>query len=142
MSHELNWDVVCVSSLDPLCVCVVVVFTLHWCWQILQNKCAHFCLQLDKRAHVGMTEFRQINWLPVKYWFIRHTVLPPHPFPVCSKQGGGAEIFLKNRWGGLAISKFLGGETKKGGVDFFKGPEGFLKVIFNSWSNITSDEKM
>ena len=28
-----------------------------------------FCLQLDNRAHIGITEFKQINWLPVNYRF-------------------------------------------------------------------------
>ena len=37
--------------------------------QTLQNKCVHFCLQLDNEAHVGITEFKQINWLPVNYRF-------------------------------------------------------------------------
>ena len=37
--------------------------------QTLQNKCVHFCLQLDNKAHVGITEFKQINWLPVNYRF-------------------------------------------------------------------------
>ena len=37
--------------------------------QTLQNKCVRFCLQLDNRAHVGITEFKKINWLPVDYRF-------------------------------------------------------------------------
>ena len=37
--------------------------------QILQNKCIRFCLQLDNKAHVRKTEFKQINWLPVNYRF-------------------------------------------------------------------------
>ena len=37
--------------------------------QTLQNKCVRFCLQLDNKAHVGITEFKQINWLPVNYKF-------------------------------------------------------------------------
>ena len=37
--------------------------------QTLQNKCVRFCLQLDKRAHVGITEFKKINQLPVDYRF-------------------------------------------------------------------------
>ena len=37
--------------------------------QTLQNKCVCFCLQLDNKAHVGITEFKQINWLPVNYRF-------------------------------------------------------------------------
>ena len=37
--------------------------------QTLQNKCVHFCLQLDNKAHVGINEFKQLNWLPVNYRF-------------------------------------------------------------------------
>ena len=37
--------------------------------QTLQNKCVRFCLQLDNKAHVGITQFKQINWLPVNYRF-------------------------------------------------------------------------
>ena len=37
--------------------------------QTLQNKCVRFCLQLDNKTHAGITEFKQINWLPVNYRF-------------------------------------------------------------------------
>ena len=37
--------------------------------QTLQNKCVRFCLQLDNRADVGITEFKKINWLPGDYRF-------------------------------------------------------------------------
>ena len=37
--------------------------------QTLQNKCVRFCLQLDNRAHVEVTVFKKINWLPVDYRF-------------------------------------------------------------------------
>ena len=33
--------------------------------QILQNKCILFCLNLDSKAHIGLTEFEKINWLPI-----------------------------------------------------------------------------
>ena len=39
--------------------------------QTLQNKCVRFYLQLDNKAYVGITEFKQINWLPVNYRFTR-----------------------------------------------------------------------
>ena len=32
---------------------------------ILQNKCILFCLNLDSNAHIGLTEFEKINWLPI-----------------------------------------------------------------------------
>ena len=37
--------------------------------QTLQNKCGLFCLQLDNKTHIRITEFKQINWLPVNYSF-------------------------------------------------------------------------
>ena len=33
------------------------------------NVQLRFCLQLDNKAHVGITEFKHINWLPVNYRF-------------------------------------------------------------------------
>ena len=38
-------------------------------FQTLQNNCVRFCLQLDNKGHVAITEFKQINWLPFNYRF-------------------------------------------------------------------------
>ena len=37
--------------------------------QTTQNKCIRFYLQLGNRSHIGVTEFKQINWLPIKERF-------------------------------------------------------------------------
>ena len=37
--------------------------------QTSQNKCIRYCLKLGNRAHIGIDEFRQINWLPTKERF-------------------------------------------------------------------------
>ena len=37
--------------------------------QTTQNKCIKFCLQLENRFHIGATEFKQINWLPINERF-------------------------------------------------------------------------
>ena len=37
--------------------------------QATQNKCIRFCLQLENRSHIGATEFKQINWLPINERF-------------------------------------------------------------------------
>ncbi len=37
--------------------------------QICQNKCIRFCLYMGNRDHVGKTEFKKINWLPVQARF-------------------------------------------------------------------------
>ena len=34
--------------------------------QVLQNKCIRYCLKLNNRDHIGIAEFKEINWLPVK----------------------------------------------------------------------------
>ena len=33
--------------------------------QTLQNKCIRFCLNLNNRDHIGLTEFEKINWLHI-----------------------------------------------------------------------------
>ena len=37
--------------------------------QICQNKCIRFYLSLGNRSHIGISEFKEINWLPVKARF-------------------------------------------------------------------------
>ena len=34
--------------------------------QTSQNKCIRFCLNMGNRDHVGVKEFKKINWLPTK----------------------------------------------------------------------------
>ena len=37
--------------------------------QICQNKCIRFCLSLGNGSHIGIQEFKEINWLPVRARF-------------------------------------------------------------------------
>ena len=37
--------------------------------QTAQNKCIRFCLNMENRAHIGVNEFKSINWLPTKNRF-------------------------------------------------------------------------
>ena len=37
--------------------------------QIAQNKCIRFCLYMGNRTHVGVKEFKKINWLPTRERF-------------------------------------------------------------------------
>ena len=37
--------------------------------QCAQNKCIRFCLMLGNRAHIGVNEFKRINWLPTRERF-------------------------------------------------------------------------
>ena len=33
--------------------------------QVSQNNCVRFYLQLDKKAQIGVAEFKEINWLNI-----------------------------------------------------------------------------
>ena len=37
--------------------------------QVSQNKCIRFCLSLGNRTHIGVKEFKKINWLPTRERF-------------------------------------------------------------------------
>ena len=37
--------------------------------QTAQNKCIRFCLNLNNRVHVGIKQFKDMNWLPTKERF-------------------------------------------------------------------------
>ncbi len=37
--------------------------------QVAQNKCIRFCVFWGNRAHLGVSEFRKINWLPTRERF-------------------------------------------------------------------------
>ena len=37
--------------------------------QTSQNKCIRFCLNMGNRDHIGVQEFKKINWLPTKERF-------------------------------------------------------------------------
>ena len=37
--------------------------------QILQSECTCLCLNLNSRAHISLTEFEKINWLPINDQF-------------------------------------------------------------------------
>ena len=43
--------------------------------QVSQNNCVRFCLQLDKKAQIGVAEFKEINWLNINDRF-SHCILP------------------------------------------------------------------
>ena len=37
--------------------------------QVSQNNCVSFCLQLDKKARIGVAKFKEINWLNINNRF-------------------------------------------------------------------------
>ena len=53
--------------------------------QISQNKCIRFCLGLDNRTHIGVNEFKTINWLPVQNRYEQSVAMNAYKF--CKKMG-------------------------------------------------------
>ena len=100
--------------------------------QTLQNKCVYLCLELDNRAHVGITEFRQINWLPVNYRF-RHNDPPPpaNPLSFCRGDWGLKNFQFCQKGGGTCNFWIFRGKWVKRRMQILPGvPEDFPKVIF------------
>ena len=59
--------------------------------QTAQNKCVRFCLNMNNRAHIGVREFKNINWLPTKERFEQCTATSvfkfsiTRPHPICRR---------------------------------------------------------
>ena len=62
--------------------------------QTAQNKCIRFCLNLKNRAHVGIKEFKNINWLPTKERFEQCTTAKVFKFFDGSAPSYMSEMFL------------------------------------------------
>ena len=75
--------------------------------QTLRNKCVRFRLQLDNKAHVGITEFKHINWLPINYRFRR--CLAANVFKFFDDK---CPVYMKDVFNKLNLNKKLYYETK------------------------------
>ena len=62
--------------------------------QTAQNKCVRFCLNLNNRAHIGIKEFKYINWLPTKERFEQFTTTKVFKFFDKSAPSYMSEMFL------------------------------------------------
>ena len=60
--------------------------------QITQNKCIRFCLGLDNRAHIGVNEFKTINWLPMQDRYKQ--CVSVSAFKFC--KGFGPDIYVRD----------------------------------------------
>ncbi len=49
-----------------LCLLCVVLKSKQKFDDKATNKCIRFCLALDNQSHIGVNEFKAINWLPVQ----------------------------------------------------------------------------
>ena len=64
--------------------------------QIAQNKCIRFCLSLENRAHIGVNEFRKINWLPTRERFEQCVSVEVYKFCKNISPSYMLDIFVKN----------------------------------------------
>ena len=64
--------------------------------QIAQNKCIRFCLFLENRAHIGINEFRKINWLPTRERFEQCVSAGVYKFCKNFSPSYMSDIFVKN----------------------------------------------
>ena len=62
--------------------------------QTAQNKCIRFCFSLNNRAHIGVREFKNINWLPTKGRFEQCTATSVFKFFNNSVTSYMSEMFL------------------------------------------------
>ena len=64
--------------------------------QIAQNKCIRICLFLENRAHIGINEFRKINWLPTRERFEQCVSVRVYKFCKSISPSYMSDIFVKN----------------------------------------------
>ena len=64
--------------------------------QIAQNKCIRFCLSLENRAHIGIDEFRKINWLPTRERFEQCVCLEAFKFCNNLSPAYMSDIFVRS----------------------------------------------
>ena len=64
--------------------------------QIAQNKCIRFCLLLENRAHIGVKEFREINWIPTRKCIEQSISVGMYTFCKNISPAYMSNIFVKN----------------------------------------------
>ena len=64
--------------------------------QVAQNKCIRFCLFLENRAHVGISEFKEINWLPTSVRFEQCICSTAYKFCQDASPAYMSDIFQKS----------------------------------------------
>ena len=67
--------------------------------QIAQHKCIRFCLFLESRAHIGVNEFRKINWLPTRERFGQCISVGVYKFCQNISPAYMSDIFVKTAFG-------------------------------------------
>ena len=101
--------------------------------QTAQNKCIRFCLNLSNRAHIGINEFKTVNWLPTKERFEQCTAakvfnfLIMQPHHICRKCSYQSRVTQRSK--NKLIQPFQKSNTGQNGLSYL-GPK-----IWNSLSS-------
>ena len=64
--------------------------------QIIQNKCISFCVNMENRAHIGIEEFKKINWLPTRERFEQCVCVGTYKFCNNIAPAYMTDIYTKN----------------------------------------------
>ena len=64
--------------------------------QIIQNKCIRFCLNMENTAHIGIEEFKKINWLPTRERFEQCVCVGAYKFCNNLAPSYMTDIYTKN----------------------------------------------
>ena len=107
--------------------------------QTAQNKCIRFCLNLKNKAHIGIKELKDINWLPTKERFEQCTATnvfkffddsaPPYMSELFSRVGRGR---ITRRSKNKLNQPFRKSNTGQNGLSYL-GPK--------IWNSLQSDLK-
>ena len=105
--------------------------------QTAQNKCIRFCLNLNNRAHVGIKEFKDINWLPTKERFEQCTATKVFKFFDNSAPSYVSEIFSPA--GQIRVTRRSKNKLDKPFRKSNKGQNGLSYLGPKIWNSLNSD---
>ena len=107
--------------------------------QTAQNKCVRFCLNLNNRAHIGVREFKNINWLPTKERFEQCTATSVFKFFNNSAPSYMSEMFLPV--GQSRVTRRSKNKLNQPFRKSNKGQNGLSYLGPKIWNNLHSDLK-
>ena len=107
--------------------------------QTAQNKCVRFCLNMNNRAHIGVREFKNINWLPTKERFEQCTATSVFKFFNNSAPSYMSEMFLPV--GQSRVTRRSKNKLNQPFRKSNKGQNGLSYLGPKIWNNLHSDLK-
>ena len=107
--------------------------------QTAQSKCISFCLNLNNRAHIGIKEFKVINWLPTKEKFEQCTATKVFKFFDNSAPSYVSEMFSPA--GQIRVTRRSKNKLDKPFRKSNKGQNGLSYLGPKIWNSLNSDLK-